>query len=148
MSIVLEAKPIEIPVEIPGYGKFTLRRLGAGAEAEIMSRLREASEETEKVTAQYKEILDAEKEFVKNKNIEELEKLKATDEYRSAKQAIEHATSHMQRTGEYANTRMLKLWDSEDKDSLTRLLNDFTTEQLRALYQEAITISNSNGEDK
>lgn len=146
MSIILEAKPIEIQVEIPGYGNFKLRRLGAGAEAEIMKKLREASEENKRVTNKFKDVLESEKNFLRTSQTTKLEELKATAEYQSAKQSIEKAAAIMQGAVEYSNERMLSLWNSDDQKSLEKLLNDFTIEQLRALYQQAISKSNTHGD--
>ncbi len=136
MKITLEAKPLEYQVEVPGYGLFTVRKMGAGVEADLAGRLREMDERQKSFDEEYKNIVDQEKELASAKNETELKKLKDSEKYKAAIKAQEELSRFLGKiSGELMRVH-LELWDCEDKEALKRFLNDFTTEQIRGFYKQ------------
>lgn len=138
MKITLEAKPLEYQVEVPGYGLFTVRKMGAGVEADIASRLREMNEKSELFDEEYKDIVDQEKKLASTENEAELKKLKDSEKYKMAIKAQEELSRSLGPISEELMHIQLGLWDCEDKEALRRFLNDFTIEQIRGFYKQVM----------
>lgn len=142
--VTLEAKPLEIKVNIPNYGLFTVRRLGAGAEAEIRSRLSKAIELSNKIQENYKDIIDKENRLIKEHDDQGLERLRSQPRYASVRSEQKKVDQLLEKANEYANRCYLALWSAEDHNSLERLFADLTTEQIQDLYKQAIKMANDD----
>lgn len=136
--ITIEAKPLTYDVEIPGYGVFTLSRLGAGKEAEMSYRLRVADEKQKEVSRRYKGVIEQEKKLLDEKNDEELKKLRASKEYLEAKEAQAETSAALRDAVLYQREAVAGLWNSQNQKALERLKNDFSSEQLNELYLQVM----------
>lgn len=138
MAITIDAKPFEVKAELPGYGIFYLRHLGAGKEAELQDMMQKAKAEIDAVAEQYKDITEKEEELVKADDKTSLEELRASTEYKAAQKAQQKAGDSLQSAVAYANKCQLSLWRSDDKKALERLFSDFTAEQIRGFYAQVM----------
>lgn len=144
MTITIHAKPLEVKAELPGYGVFYLRRLGASKEAELQDILNKAAVQIETVSAEFKDIIDRESEYIKNGDDKALTKLRASTAYQNAKEAQSKANDNLQQAVNYANKCQLSLWRAEDPKSIERLLNDFTTKQIIGFYTQVMAEANTD----
>ena len=124
IMITIEMKPIINEVEIPGYGKFEVSPLGAGAEAEIMVAFRELKEARDKAK-EYDYLIDKEK-----KN--ELDK--ESQEYKDALGAYKNVTELADRV---RSLTLEKLRAVIKGDNVEKLFQDFTYEQLNEIHDRA-----------
>lgn len=138
MTIKLEAKPFEIKVEVPGYGIFYLRRMGAAKEAEMQEVLGNAKSIVDKTADDYKDIVTKESQLVNAKDEVGLVNLRSTPEYKEAQRAQNKANDELQKAIAKLNKCMLSLWRSDVVGALDRLLEDFTTEQIKGFYTQAM----------
>lgn len=138
MTITIEAKPLEVKAELPGYGIFYLRRLGAAAEAEMQEKFNKAKLLIDEVSSQFEELIANETEYIKSHDEAKLSALKASDEYKKAKDAQAKADAELQKAVAYSNKCQLGLWRSDDPEAMERLLNDFTMEQIRGFYVQVM----------
>lgn len=138
MTITIEAKPLEVKAELPGYGIFYLRRLGAAAEAEMQEKLHKAKSLIDNVAAEFENIIKQEEEYIKAKDEAKLSALKSSDEYKKAKDAQAKADAELQKAVAYSNKCQLGLWRSDDPKAMERLLNEFTMEQIRGFYVQVM----------
>lgn len=136
--ITIEAKPLTYDVEIPNYGIFTLRRLGAGKEAEIGYRLRIAEEKQKEVSKRYDDVIKREVALLEEKNDKELKELRESKEYLEAKAAQSEASAALRDSVLYQREVVAGLWSSQDEEALERLKNDFSSEQLNELYMQVM----------
>lgn len=122
--ITIEMKPIINEIEIPGYGKFEVSPLGAGAEAEIMVAFREL-----------KEARDKAKEFdylIEKEQKNELDK--ESQEYKDALEAYKNVTELADRV---RSLTLEKLRAVIKGDNVEKLFQDFTYEQLNEIHDRA-----------
>lgn len=138
MTITIEAKPLEVKAELPGYGLFYLRRLGAGAEAELREKLQEAQEIINEIKEKYADIIEKETKLIEAKDAKALEEYRATAEYKNAQVEQAESTKKLQEVNDYANAAQLKLWRSDDPEAMKRLLNDFTTSEIIGFYKQVM----------
>lgn len=138
MTIKLEAKPLEIKVEVPGYGIFYLRRMGAAKEAEMQEVLGNAKSMVDEVAADFKDIVSEESELVSAKDEAGLKDLRTTPEYKEARRAQDKANETLQNAIRQLNKCMISLWRSDVAGALDRLLEDFTMEQIKSFYAQAM----------
>lgn len=138
MTITIQAKPLEIEAELPGYGKFYVRRLGAALEAEIQDRIQKAEEDNQAAQDKYKPLIEKELELTKTGKAEELAALKETDEYKEATKARTACAKSLIGAYNFAKREQLKLWRSDDPEALKKMFNDFSTEQIMDFYNQVI----------
>lgn len=139
MTITIEAKPLLTEVEIPGYGVFTVRLMGAGTEAEIRRRYREANDEAQAISNKYKNILDEEKKLMEDKNAaDELKAFRVSEDYQKAQKEISVVTEKLQRVSDYAREQRAKLFTCEDNSALTKLFDELTDKQLNDIYTQVV----------
>lgn len=148
MTITLQAKPLEYEVEIPGYGIFTIRRIGAGAEADLASRMRVIEELQQMVKEEYSDILDEETKLIATKDEKALNTLRSTDRYKEVEKKQAEITKELNSTVEYTKKLAMSLWGSESYENLEKLFNDFTFEQIESLYKQALDQINQSEERK
>lgn len=148
MTITLQAKPLEYEVEIPGYGIFTIRRIGAGAEADLASRMRVIEELQQMVKEEYSDILDEETKLIAAKDEKALNTLRSTDRYKEVEKKQAEITKELNSTVEYTKKLAMSLWGSESYENLEKLFNDFTFEQIESLYKQALDQINQSEERK
>ena len=141
LAITLEAKPYEYQVEIPGYGLFTVRRLGAGTQADLADKMRAAEKAQKKVERDFAEIVEKEKRLVAENATEELATLRTSEEYKKAEKAQKKVSSLLQDTINCINRAELALWSSDDPKALEKLMTELTIEQIRELYGKAMEIA-------
>lgn len=139
MTITLEAKPLEIKVEVPGYGIFYLRKMGAAKEAAMQDLLGNAKSAADKVAEDFKDIISKESQLIDAKDEVGLKDLRNTTEYKKAQQAQNKASEELQKAVAKLNKCMLGLWRAENAGALERLLEDFSTEQIKGFYAQAIS---------
>lgn len=143
MTITIEAKPLEVKAELPGYGLFYLRRLGAGAEADLRERIQKAQEIIDQIKEKYGDVLEEENRLIESKDKEALEKYRKTDRYKEAQKEQESSAKTLQDAADYAAKAQLKLWRSDDPEAMERFLNDFTIDEIRGFYQQVMTEANN-----
>lgn len=143
MTITIEAKPLEVKAELPGYGIFYLRRLGAGAEADLRERLRKAQEIIDEIKAKYADIIAEETKLMEAKNDDALSKFRASDKYREAEKEQTKSAVALQEVADYANKVQLGLWRSDDPEAMERFLYDFTMEDIRGFYKQVMDEANN-----
>lgn len=138
LDITIEAKPLIYNVEIPGYGMFTVRRLGAGAQADLSDELAAAQKAQEQIMEDFADTIAEEKRLVRANDQEGLNVLRASEAYKEAQSAQRKVSQMLQDAVNHSNRIELGLWDSEDKQALERFRNDFTIEQIRGFYQQVM----------
>lgn len=138
MTITIEAKPLEVEAELPGYGHFFLRRMGAGIEADIRNKFAEANAEYQEITERAKPLIEQEKKLREAGDKDALAKLTVSDEYKKALKDQNEATRKINEVMRYSTECHLKLWRSEDPELMKRLLNDFTAEQIMAFHRQVM----------
>lgn len=143
MTITIEAKPLEVKAELPGYGLFYLRRLGAGAEADIRERLEKAQSTLNEIKDKYADLIEQETRLIEAKDEKALADLRATDKFKEATAAQEEANKVLQDAANFATQAQLKLWRSDDPEAMERLLNDFTAEEIRGFYVQVMEQANN-----
>lgn len=148
IKITLEAKPLEYQVEVPGYGLFTVRKMGAGAEADVARRLREMDERSKQFDEEYKDIIDQEKELAAAQDEGGLKKLKGSKKYQEAVRVQKDSAQFLRQITEELMQIQLGLWDCEDKGALKRFLNDFTSEQIQSFYKQVMDQAEPKEETK
>lgn len=126
MAIKVEIAPINIEIEIPKYGKFTVTPLGAGAEAEIRMAFRKIDEAVKEVE-KYKWLVDKEKagEKIDQKS----------DEYKEAIAAFGKTGEISDEATDLALNKLKAVIRGKNSD---KLFNDFTYAQLWKIYRKAI----------
>lgn len=148
MTITLQAKPLEYEVEIPGYGIFTIRRIGAGTEADLASRMRVIEELQQMIKEEYSDIFDEETKLIAAKDEKALKTLRSTDRYKEVEKKQAEITKKLNSTVEYTKKLAMSLWGSESHENLEKLFNDFTFEQIESLYKQALDQINRSEEGK
>lgn len=138
MAITLAAKPNNIEVEIPGYGKFTIKRLGAAKEAKIGTLVQKAEQSTKEISKKYKDLMEKEMELKSSGNVEELEALRSSQEYLEAQEKENESNLILREAVSLINRYCCEAWSSSDKNALKNLFNDFSAKQLQQLYAQAI----------
>lgn len=144
MTITIKAKPLEIKAELPGYGIFYLRRLGAAQEAEIRARLDEAKKLGDDIATKYKNLADEESNYIAAKNEGKLAELRASEDYQNCQKEQKEASEKMNDAINYLNKCRLKLWRAESPEAMERMLNDFTTEEINGFYEQVMEEANKN----
>lgn len=139
MTITIEAKPYEVRAELPGYGIFYIRRLGAGAEADLQERLKAAQKLIDDIKTKYQDIFDEETKLMADNDETGLGKLRKTDRYIEAQKEQDVNSKVLNEFSAYVNKVHLKLWRSDDPEAMGRLLSDFTMEEIRGFYQQVMT---------
>lgn len=122
--ITIEMKPITNEVEIPGYGKFEISPLGAGAEAEIIVAYRELKQAKED-TKKYDELVEKEEKGELDKN---------SKEYKDAIEAFRKVTELADHIRELSLEKLRAVIKGKNVD---KLFNDFTYEQLNEIHEKA-----------
>lgn len=143
MTITIEAKPLEVKAELPGYGIFYLRRLGAGAEADLRERLQKAQSIIDKIKEKYADIIAEETKLMEAKDDVALAKFRASDKYREAEKEQTKSAAALQEAADYANKVQLGLWRSDDAEAMERFLNDFTMDDIRGFYKQVMDEANN-----
>ncbi len=138
MTITIEAKPLEVNVEVPGYGTFYIKQMGAGIEADIKNRLAEASASMDALREKYDMLFKKEGELIKAKNEAGLKELKATDEYKQATQEQRKCSRALDEVVSYSNDCHLKLWRSDDPEAMKKFLNDFSARQIMSFHAQVM----------
>lgn len=136
MTISIEAKPYEVEAEIKGYGVFRVRRLGAGAEADLKQRLDDATRAVDEVRTTYQNLYDRESKLIENKDADGLATLRQTDEYKQAGADMAEAQKQTTEALKYAQKAHLKLWSTDNKENWKKLLNDFSYKEILGFYQQ------------
>lgn len=137
-TITLEAKPYEYQVQIPGYGLFTVRCLGAGTQADLADKLHAAEKAQQKVERDFAEVIAEEKRLAEGGDHEALVAFRAADEYKHATRAQAQATTVLQSASEAVVKAEMALWSSEDPKALEKLMSELTIEQIRGLYRKVM----------
>ena len=123
-------KPIKYELEIPGYGKFEVSPLGAGAEADIRILSRKLDEATEQTKA-FDDLVEKEKNGEKlDHNSEEYKK--CMEAYRVAGEAVDALR----------DTLYEKLRNVFKGENVDKLFNDFTYDQLAEIHRK---VTKKNG---
>lgn len=143
MTITIEAKPLEVKAELPGYGIFYLRRLGAGVEADLRERLQKAQSIIDEIKEKYATILEEETNLIEAKDDAGLEKLRNTDKYKEAQKEQADSSKTLQDAADFASKVQINLWRSDDPEAMERFLNDFTIDEIRGFYQQVMTEANN-----
>lgn len=143
MTITIEAKPLEVKAELPGYGLFYLRRLGAGAEADIRERLAKAQDTINEIKDKYSDLIDEETKLIEAKDEKALTEFRSTDKFKEAADAQAEANKVLQDAAAFATQAQLKLWRSDDPEAMERLLNDFTADEIRGFYMQVMGQANN-----
>lgn len=138
MVYKIAAERFEMKVEITGYGIFTLHRLGAAKEAEFQDMLAQAQKDAKSVVTDYKDIFELETNYEKEKDDAKLKELKASKRYQEAREAQNAADDQLNDVKRYVEKCYLELWSAEDQSALEKLFNDFTSEQIRSFYAQAM----------
>lgn len=138
MTITIDAKPLEIKAELPGYGIFYLRRLGAAKEAEIGEMFQRINTSGESLRSKYQTLIDEESRLIAVKNDEKLADLRASDEYQACKKEQAEHQKELQEATAIINKTCLSLWRSDDPKAMERLTNDFTSAQIQGFYRQAM----------
>lgn len=126
MTIKLDIKPINIKIEIPGYGEFTVTPLGAGAEAEVRIAFREMDEALKKAK-EYQSLVDREQAG---------EKLDTeSEEYKLAIEALSIVGDLSDKARDIVMDKMREVIKGKNVD---KLFNDFTYKQIQEIYRKAI----------
>lgn len=125
MTIKIEMKPITCEIEIPGYGKFQVKPMGAGAEAEIRVISREL-EEKDEIVKQFDELVE------KEKNGEKLDR--NSEEYQACLKAYSEIGKVVDTLRDKTYEKMREVFSGE---KVEQLFNDFTYEQIAKIYREA-----------
>lgn len=136
MTISIEAKPYEVEAEIKGYGVFRVRRLGAGAEADLKQRLDDATRAVDEVRTAYQNLYDRESKLIENKDADGLATLRQTDEYKQARADMAEAQKQTTEALKYAQKAHLKLWSTDNEENWKKLLNDFSYKEILGFYQQ------------
>ncbi len=137
--ITIQAKPLTAEVKIGDYGVFTVRLMGAAAEAEIHKRFREATAYSNDVMRKYSDVLDEEKKFIADSNEAALEELRASAKFKEASKAISEAYDKLEDVKRYACSERQKLFASEDYGKLERLFTELNSEQINVIYGEIVS---------
>lgn len=145
MTFTLEAKPYELKVEIPGYGIFTIKKLGAGKESEIRLRLNEAQKLMDELNDKYKDIIEKENNLIKSSDEENLKKLRESAGYKEVKNKQSEVNRKLQKAHDFAVDSQLSLWSADNEDDLKKLFDDFSAEQLNSLYRQALDLEKAQG---
>ena len=138
MTITIKAKPLEVNVEVPGYGTFYVKQMGAGVEADIKNRLAEASASMDALREKYDALFKKEGELIKAKDEAGLKELKATDEYKQATQEQRECSKALDAVVNYSNECHLKLWRSDDPEAMKKFLNDFSAQQIMSFHAQVM----------
>lgn len=138
MKITIEAKPLEIKAELPGYGVFYVRKMGAGAEMDLMARMSSIQEHMEEVRTKYAKLFDKENKLIADKDNAGLAELKNSAEYKEALKAQEEINKQIQSHSELVNRTMLNLWRSDNSEAVKKLLADFTITQIQGFYKQVM----------
>lgn len=138
MTMDINLKPLEIKVEIKDYGIFYVRRIGAATEAVLQDQFAQVQKQLNDIQKNNADLIAKETKFIHDKNVQALEKLRATVEYQellSAQKAVESLLSDVTRQ---ANKVIMECWRSDVDGALDKLLNDLTMGQLKSAYQKII----------
>lgn len=138
MTITIEAKPLEVNVEVPGYGTFYVKQMGAGVEADIKNRLVEASASMDALREKYDTLFKKEGELIKAKDEAGLKELKATDEYKQATREQRECSRALDEVVNYSNACHLKLWRSDDPEAMKKFLNAFSAQQIMSFHAQVM----------
>lgn len=138
MTITISAKPLEVKAELPGYGIFYLRRLGAAKDAEIQTRINEAKKLGENIPIKYKSLFDAEEKYSAEKNKDKLTELRASEEYKKARAEQTAADNALQDVKSYVDKCHLELWRSDDPKAMEKLLADFSLKEIQGFYAQVM----------
>lgn len=136
MKITIEAKPLIVDAELPGYGVFHLRRMGAAMEAELRDRYEKIQDLINEKPDQ--ELAEKELKLVEAKDKKALAELRATPEYRNANERRKKIDNEIYKFNSYINKKHLELWSSDDPDAMKRLREDFTMEQIKGFYGQVM----------
>lgn len=136
--IKIEAKPFEVQAELPGYGIFRLRRLGAGVEADIRNMLEDANADIKENADRYKDIIDKETQLIQDDKQKELEELRSSQRYIDAERAQKKASEKLQKAVDYSKKCQMELWRSDDPEALRKLFADFSFEQIMGFYNQVM----------
>lgn len=123
--IKIEMQPTKYQIEIPGYGKFDVSPLGAGAEAEIRCAFRELDDYMSK-TKEYQDLIDKEKAG------EEIDK--ESQEYKDCLNAFQEASNSVERLRDTIIKKMRNVFKGENVD---KLFDDFTYDQIIEIHKKA-----------
>lgn len=138
MTITIEAKPLEVKAELPGYGLFYLRHLGAGAEADLRERLQKAQKIVDEIKEKYADIIEEENKLIETGDKKALAEFRATEHYKKAQEEQAGSAKTLQEVADYVNATQLKLWRSDDPKAMEGLLNDFTTAEIIGFYKQVM----------
>lgn len=138
MTITIDAKPLEVRAELPGYGIFYLRRLGAAKEAELGEMFENLNIKREAFQKKYQKLIDNEAKLIADKNDGELENLRASEEYQACKKEQTEQQKELERATNYLNKTCLSLWRSDEPKAIERLANDFTNAQIQEFYRQVM----------
>lgn len=123
--IKIEMKPTQYEVEVPGYGKFKISPLGAGAEAEIRMRFRELDDLMQE-SNKFKYIADKENAG------EEVDK--ESEEYKAAIESLKKCAAGVDRL---RDTIIEKLRCVIKGDNVDKLFDELSYEQILELQKRA-----------
>lgn len=136
MTIDIELKPLEVQVNIKGYGDFYVRRIGAAMEATLDEQFAEVQKELDEIQKNNAELLSKETKLINDNNLKELEKLRATVEYQELSKAQKTLNEHLTGVTQRINRTMMSCWRSEVDGALEKLFNELTMEQIKSAYQK------------
>lgn len=136
--ITIKAKPFEVKAELPGYGVFRLKHLGASLGAELKQKLNEAQAMIDDAKNAYKDIVEKETELTKANDEKALDSLKASPRYQQAVLAQKEASKKLEEALEFSDKCLLGLWSSDDPKALEKLLTDFTPKEIKSFYEQVM----------
>lgn len=143
MTIDIELKPLEVQVNIKGYGDFYVRRIGAAMEALINEQLSNVQKQLDDFQKNNAELLSKESKLINDKNLQELENLRATAEYQELSKAQKLIDNLLADAIRQSNKIMMDCWRSDVDGVVEKLFNDLTMDQIKSAYQQIMTEANN-----
>lgn len=138
MTISITMKPLDVKVNIEGYGVFSLRRPGAAQEIEMTEKLDNLQSEMKALTTKYKDFYEQEKALTAAGDKAGLEALFNSEEYAPVQAERKKIDDKTDAVLLESRKNFLSLWRSDDKEALERLMKEATYEQLQKAYAEAM----------
>lgn len=138
MRVTIPAKPLEIEVEVPGYGIFYVKHLGAGLDAAIQARLDIARQTMDNISNKYVSLIKQETKLMKANDEAGLTNLRETEVYKNAKKEQDECNRQLQDAVKFANKCQLELWRSDDPKALEKFFNDFSLKEIQGFYAQVM----------
>lgn len=139
MTINIELKPLEIPVEIPDFGTFFVRRMGAATEAVLQEQLSDVQKKMDDLKRNNAELFSKEAKLIADENLQALEELRATVEYQAASEIQKTVDGLLQHTIQSMNKAIMDCWRSEMDGAVEKLFSTLSMAQIKSAYNQIMT---------